>query len=169
MIEFWIIGGILFLFFGLIVLRGAPYVPTHQRQLESLFSEVYPLSEKDIVLDLGSGDGRVLLTAVQKRAGAIGYELNPLLVWWSRVRLRRYPRARVQIADYLLVKDIPRAVSVIYAFSTSQSIKPIERKLVQWSHYRQLDFISYGFQIPGRAAVRSVGPMHVYRFESDKT
>ncbi len=168
MTELWFVAGLLFLCFGLIVLRGAPYVPTHTRQLEKLFNDLYSLSEKDTLVDLGSGDGIVLMMAAKKGAAAIGYELNPLLVWWSRVRLRRYPRTKVLITDYLLKSKLPAEATVVYAFSTSHSIKSIERKLIGWSQNRSFHFISYGFLIPDRKVLRSKGPMNVYYFEPDK-
>lgn len=164
MIVVWLIVGVLVVCFGLIVLRGAPYVPTHRRQLEVAFGRLYRLKESDVVADLGSGDGVVLLAAVRRGAGALGYELNPLLAWLSRWRLRRYERARVAVRDFMLLERLPADVTVVYAFTTGHSIEAIGRKLEGWSRHQKLYFISYGFALGGRAPLRSSGPMHLYVF-----
>ena len=39
--------------------------------------------------DIGSGDGRIVIALARAGAVAHGYEINPLLVWWSRVKIRR--------------------------------------------------------------------------------
>jgi hypothetical protein len=57
--------------------------------------EALPLSHQNhtspnsfVFVDLGSGDGRLVLRAAQEGifTACIGYELNPLLVWYSRIR-----------------------------------------------------------------------------------
>ncbi|NDJ15715.1 class I SAM-dependent methyltransferase [Myxacorys almedinensis] len=61
-----------------------PYVPTPQNVVNAMlnFANVTPT---DFVYDLGSGDGRLVLTAVQKfGATGIGIEINPGLVQRSQ-------------------------------------------------------------------------------------
>ncbi|KAJ7370211.1 hypothetical protein OS493_033836 [Desmophyllum pertusum] len=40
------------------------------------------------LVDLGSGDGRVVITAARQGYQAHGYELNQWLVWYSRLQAR---------------------------------------------------------------------------------
>ncbi len=48
------------------------------------------VSENDIVYDLGSGDGRIIIMAAKEfGAQAIGIEVDPLRIKWSRSRIRR--------------------------------------------------------------------------------
>lgn len=159
----WVVSAIL-LCFGLVVLVGAPYVPTHHSQLMRAFDELYPLSSRDIVLDLGSGDGAVLLLAARKGASVIGYELNPVLVLISRWRLRGYANAQVVWGGYHTLKRLPRGVTVVYAFTTGHSIKRIEELIIGWSRHRPVSLISYGFLLPSCSVSRSIGPMHRYDF-----
>ena len=46
--------------FGITVLFGAPYVPSLASELRKMFKKLYPLSSKDLLIDMGSGDGIVL-------------------------------------------------------------------------------------------------------------
>lgn len=57
-----------------------PYVPTPQRVVDTMLS-MAQVGPRDFVIDLGSGDGRLIITAA-KRHGARGFgvELDPRLV-----------------------------------------------------------------------------------------
>lgn len=160
-----VIIGCLVVCFGLIVLRGAPYVPSHKKQLRRAFSELYQLSDSDVLVDLGSGDGVVLREARRSNARAIGYELNPLLVGLSRLLSFNDRGVTIRLRDYLSLDRLPAGVTVVYAFTTSRSIESIGRKCQHWSQGSQLYFISYGFKLRDQKPLRSIGPMHLYLYK----
>ena len=90
----FIFGGVvtLALFAGaLVVLSFAfptlPFVPSTKARVESLLA-LSGMRPGDTVVDIGSGDGRIVIACAQAGAIAHGYEINPLLVWWSRRRIR---------------------------------------------------------------------------------
>jgi ubiquinone/menaquinone biosynthesis C-methylase UbiE len=59
--------------------RLAPYVPSPKEIIEQML-ESANVKRGEVVVDLGCGDGRILITAVQKfGAKAVGVELNPKL------------------------------------------------------------------------------------------
>ncbi len=159
-----VITSLLVICFGFVVLRGAPYVPTHRAQLQRALSTLYPLSKRDTLLDLGSGDGIVLRMARRYGASAVGYELNPVLVLISRLLSGRDRHVRVTMCDYTMVERLPHDVTVVYVFATSHSISSVARKMEEWSRGRELHLISYGFTVPGKRSVRHVGPMHLYKY-----
>jgi hypothetical protein len=54
-----------------------PYVPTPQEVVERML-EIAKVTAKDYVVDLGSGDGRIVITAAKKHgARGFGVDLNP--------------------------------------------------------------------------------------------
>jgi SAM-dependent methyltransferase len=54
-----------------------PYVPTPQDIVDRMLAMV-KVNRNDVVYDLGSGDGRILITASQRYgARGVGYELDP--------------------------------------------------------------------------------------------
>ena len=149
MIFAWIIVAIV-LVFGLVVFRGAPYVPTRKRDLERAFDELYPITKKDVLVDIGSGDGVVLRQAAQRGARAVGYELNPVLVVISRLLARPYaPLITIRLADFWLVQ-LPRDVTIVYTFGESRDIRKMYTKVVQEATRLQksIYFMSYGFSVP---------------------
>lgn len=151
--------------FGGVVFWGAPYVPSHKKQLIKAFSKLYPLSENDCLVDLGSGDGVVLRVARSYRAKAVGYELNPFLAFFTRLRSFYDAGVSVRLVDYTRLKALPPEATVVYAFTTDRDIKIIEKKLLQWSEHQPLYFVSYGFVLPNIPIQRRLGPMSLYMFE----
>ncbi|CAH3161973.1 unnamed protein product [Porites evermanni] len=66
-----------------------PYVPATERQISNilLMAQVSKCPGPKLV-DLGSGDGRVVIAAARHGYQAHGYELNHWLVWYSRIQAR---------------------------------------------------------------------------------
>jgi len=56
-----------------------PYVATQDEKVETII-KLANIKKGETVVDLGSGDGRLLYAAAKRGAIAIGYELNPLLI-----------------------------------------------------------------------------------------
>ena len=82
----------------------APYYPTPQTIVEKML-ELAGLKAGEKVYDLGSGDGRIVITAAQKfHAQAIGIEIDSKLVSQSMERIRKLgleKTARVVEGDLL--------------------------------------------------------------------
>jgi hypothetical protein len=127
MILFWIFFGIV-LAFGFVVAFGAPYVPSHVREVRRSFKELYPLGNDDTVVDLGSGDGLVLKEAGRRGAATYGFELNPLLVFVSRLRLLGNTRAHVALAN-MWHAPLPKNVTLVYVFTVSRDSAKLTRRL----------------------------------------
>ena len=71
-----------------------PYVPTPQQVVDRML-EIAKVSGKDFVMDLGCGDGRMLVTAATKfGARGFGVDLNPV-----RIREATENAARANVAD----------------------------------------------------------------------
>lgn len=154
--------GVLALVWLGIVFVGPPYVPTHRRQLRRLFDEL-GLEEKDHVVDLGAGDGQVLLEAARRGASASGVELNPFLVAISRWRLRHYPRARVSFAN-IWKYHLPKNTTYVFVFFAGDYMSRLERYLTDRKTTVPLKVISYGFKFNGRAVLKTIGPFYIYKF-----
>ncbi|XP_029445894.1 ATP synthase subunit C lysine N-methyltransferase isoform X2 [Rhinatrema bivittatum] len=64
-----------------------PFVPATSTQIENVLKMLQ--SRSGSVADVGSGDGRIVIAAAKEGFPAVGYELNPWLVWYSRYRAWR--------------------------------------------------------------------------------
>jgi SAM-dependent methyltransferase len=59
--------------------KDAVWVPTSDAMVEKML-DLARVTAKDVVMDLGSGDGRMIIAAARRGARAIGVEFNPDLV-----------------------------------------------------------------------------------------
>ncbi|XP_077259420.1 ATP synthase subunit C lysine N-methyltransferase isoform X3 [Temnothorax americanus] len=61
-----------------------PYVPATRQQIKNVIRALNGRSGS--LIDLGSGDGRIVLAAAKRGFKAHGIELNTWLVWYSRLQ-----------------------------------------------------------------------------------
>jgi cyclopropane fatty-acyl-phospholipid synthase-like methyltransferase len=87
-VNFLLILVVLVIAYFLGIFRGAPFVPTQKQTLEKMI-EAAKIQPGEKLADLGSGDGRILIAAARAGAEAHGYEINPLLFFWSRWKIRQ--------------------------------------------------------------------------------
>jgi len=80
----------------------------------------------ETVIDLGSGDGRLLLASAQKGARAIGYEINPFLVLLTQVRTRRKSRGEVIIKRQNLWKANLSIANVVFVYGRKKTMQKFE-------------------------------------------
>ncbi|RPI53499.1 MAG: class I SAM-dependent methyltransferase [Acidobacteria bacterium] len=67
--------------------KDVVWVPTPQELVEKML-DMAKVTPQDIVIDLGSGDGRNVIAAAKRGARAIGFEFNPDMVALSRLRAK---------------------------------------------------------------------------------
>jgi precorrin-6B methylase 2 len=63
--------------------KDVVWVPTPQPLVEKML-DLAKVTPQDVVMDLGSGDGRTVITAAKRGATGIGVEFNPKMVELSR-------------------------------------------------------------------------------------
>ncbi|HEX3150243.1 MAG TPA: methyltransferase domain-containing protein [Gemmataceae bacterium] len=114
-----------------------PYVPTPQVMVDKML-EVAGVKEGDVVFDLGSGDGRIVITAVQKHKAkrGVGIEIAP-----ERVQMAKDNAEKAGVAgktefrqgDFLKQKDFSEAnvVTLQLLPDINEKLKPILRKTLK--------------------------------------
>ncbi|MBI2028933.1 50S ribosomal protein L11 methyltransferase [Candidatus Gottesmanbacteria bacterium] len=75
-------------FYFLSIIIGAPYVPTPQKYIDIMF-EFANLKKGESFMDLGCGDGRVVIAAAKIGAKAYGVEINPFLYLLSKFNIQK--------------------------------------------------------------------------------
>jgi hypothetical protein len=150
------------IFFGAAAFIGAPYVPTKGRLLEGAFKSLYPLSKKDVLVDIGSGDGLVLRKAAAYGARAVGYEINPILFLISKC-ISRSPLISTRLADYRLV-TFPKETTIIYTFGDSRDIERMYRKAEETAirYQKNLYFMTFGFHVPKKEYIKKNKSFYLY-------
>ncbi len=162
----WFLLFVIALIFGLVVFRGAPYVPSRKAEINQALTKLYPLTSNDVLVDIGSGDGIVLREAAKIGARAVGYEINPILVYISRWLSRKSGRVTVYLADFWFEK-LPDDTTVVYIFSVSRDMRKIIRFMQKEADRlgRPMDLINYGSELKGVRVVKQIGAYHLYVFK----
>jgi precorrin-6B methylase 2 len=105
-----------------------PFVPTPQQVVEGML-EVAQVKNGDIVYDLGSGDGRIVITAAKKYgARAVGFEIDPERIKEFRESIREQgveKLAEIREQDILTVNLSQANVLTMYLLpSVNLKLRP---------------------------------------------
>ena len=115
-----------------IVKDGGPYVPTPQVVVDRML-EIAGVGPRDFVVDLGSGDGRIVLTgATRHQASGMGVDIDGELVDLANARAQRLGVAqRVQFhRQDVLAADLSRATVVTLCLLPGM-MEPLRPKLLK--------------------------------------
>jgi predicted RNA methylase len=129
----------------------SPYVPAPMRVAERML-ELAGVTSADVVYDLGSGDGRIVILAAQKfGARAVGIELNEDLARESSAQITAQGlegRARILRADMFTADLRPATVVTLYQLGVvNQRLRPVlERQLRTGTRVVTLDFPVVGWE-----------------------
>lgn len=161
---FWLFAAIVLLF-GFVVFRGAPYVPSHKSDVKRAFDELYHVTDKDVIVDVGSGDGIILRMAAERGARAIGYELNPALALISRFLSRKDKKVSVKFGDFWFA-ELPNTMTLVYAFAVDRDIAKLSTKLQSEANRIRRPFyaITYGSSFKDPMPIRQLGAHYLYEF-----
>jgi len=97
----------------------APFVPTPQEVVDRML-ELAQVSQGDLLYDLGSGDGRIVITAARRYgAQAVGFEIDPALVTHSQRNIKEAgveALAEIRDQDVRTVDLSPASVVTMYLY-----------------------------------------------------
>jgi SAM-dependent methyltransferase len=100
----------------------APYVPTPQEVVDRIL-QLAEVREGDVVYDLGSGDGRIVITAARRYGvKAVGFEIDASLVKASRDNVKEAGLehlVEIREEDIRTVDLSPASVLTLYLYPTA--------------------------------------------------
>ena len=114
------------------VQTGGPYVPTPHDVVDAML-ELAGVGPRDVVVDLGSGDGRIILAAARKyQARGVGVDIDPDLVEEANLtasRLGLSDRAQF-IQQDVMAADL-KEVTVLTLYLLPEMMRSLRHKLLQ--------------------------------------
>lgn len=141
---------------------GAVYYPTTNLNVKEML-KISRVTSKDILIDLGSGDGRILIAAARLGARAIGYEINPFLVYRSRrliKQLKLEKLASVKWKSFWKADFNEATIITVYLFP--HFMKRLQKLLEKVNHPLRLVCNDYPF--PGLTPVKKSKNIYLYNF-----
>ncbi len=148
-----------FFLFAFVLLFGAPYLPTLSTQAKAAL-ELADLKKGGHLLELGCGDGRVMVAAAEQGMRVTGYELNPILAFISWLRTRRYGGRVSVVWGNFWGKQLPPA-EAIFVFLLPKYMEKLDKKIIQESS-KPVKLVSFAFTIPGRQVIAEKQGVHLY-------
>ncbi|CAB3246258.1 unnamed protein product [Arctia plantaginis] len=132
-----------------------PYVPATTEQLVGVTRALSGRGGR--LLDVGSGDGRIVFTATKLGFKAEGVELNPWLVYYSRIAtlLNSEYRGAKFYRRNLWSFDL-KPYNNIVIFGVEQMMAEFERKLIQETNNDTV-VVACRFPLPNMIPVETIG------------
>ncbi|MBC7546258.1 class I SAM-dependent methyltransferase [Candidatus Saccharibacteria bacterium] len=147
--------------FGGVLLVGAPYLPTLSPQVTAALT-LAKLKPGETLLELGCGDGKVLIAAARAGYNAVGYELNPIMALIAWARTRRYKKqVRVVCGDFWQT-DWPQSAA-IFAFLLPRYMDKLDKRILQYNH-KPVKLVSFAFKIPEKKINSELAGVFLYNY-----
>ena len=142
---------------------GAIYYPTPISTVKKML-DLAQASSKDTVLDLGSGDGRILIEAARRGTTAIGYEIDPLLAHQSNQTIKKAKLshlASTKCASFWPADFNQATIITLYLFP--KYMNRLQKKLEkQLTH--PLLLVSHDYQFPHKKYIKRKNNTYLYQF-----
>lgn len=107
---------------------GAIYVPTTQKRVEKMV-ELLKIKPGQIAVDLGAGDGRLVIALAKAGAKAYGCEVNPFLVSLAKKNIKK---AGLEGKAFVVCRSLWREdlsnFDVIAVYGMRHMMKGLEKK-----------------------------------------
>jgi SAM-dependent methyltransferase len=162
-----------FAFFGYVIylmlystLRGGPYAPMGPKKIKVMM-DLLKIKPGEKAVDLGSGDGRIVIELARRGAIAFGYEINPLLVLWSRYNIRK---EGLQNKATIIWKDYWRedfsSFDIVTLYVLPHMMGPIKRKLKKELRSKNARIAANYFKFPDLKESKKKDTIYLYHLKS---
>ena len=151
-----------FAFYFIFPLLGhAPYYPSGKKSIKEMI-KLAGLKGNERIIDLGSGDGRLVLEAAKYCKVAKGIEHNPFFVFFSNIKKCFFRRkANVSFVYGNMYKHDLSQYDVIFCYLLPESMRKLEQKMKK-ELKPGTKVISNTFHIKVFKEVKSVGKIKMY-------
>ena len=152
---------ILFTFFPLAF--GAPFQSSSNKRTKIIL-KFAKIKKGEKVADLGSGNGKLVIAMAKQGAEAHGYEVNPILVWWSRRKIKKLGlEKKAFIHKENFWNSNLKKFDVITIFQIMYVMKKLAKKLEKNSK-KEARIISNTWKFHGKKLIKQENGVYLYKF-----
>ncbi len=162
-----IFSAILFISLLIFNLVGVPFVPTNRKKLKLMIDEAN-INSNDIVYDLGSGDGRMVIESAKAGSkNSIGFEINPFLNIWANImaKIKKVDNTEF-VTTSLWSADFSKPTK-IFVYLLTSTMHKLEAKIMDEGQ-NGLIIISNTFKFKDLKPIKSFVKEKVYVYRIEK-
>lgn len=152
---------ILFAFVPTMFFWGAVFLPTKKETVKKMIT-LARVKPGEKAVDLGAGDGRLVIALAKAGAEAHGFEINPILVLLARINiLRAGLKGKAFIHCNNFWKENFSEFDIVTVFGIGQIMKQLETKLEQ-ELKTKARVVSNGFSFPNWPLSQKEAGIYLY-------
>ncbi len=155
---------LLIFFLTIAFVTGAPFVRSNKQAVDAMI-RLARIKSGTKVYDLGSGDATLLFRAAALGATAVGLEINPFLVLWSRLKIFLSPsRKHITVRWQNFWRADLADANVIFVYLLPWRMESLENILKM--HCKPgTRIVSNSFIFPSLKRLQKDRKSHVFSFE----
>ena len=142
------------------------FVPLPMKAVRAML-QLADVNSKDVVYDLGSGDGRIVIESVNAYDAkqAVGIEIGTLTNFLAKIRMKwkRADRKRVRLIKNDVFKEDISEATVVTFYLTPKLTKMLKSKLEKELR-KGTRVVSAAHEVPGWTAVRKIKTGHFWTY-----
>lgn len=141
---------------------GAPYMPTNPDLVKTMI-RLAGLKPSDRVVDLGSGDGRIVVAAAKAGVSqATGYEIDGWNVWKANRRAKRLNISNARFIRCSFWNVSLREVDVVFVYGLPPYMARLAEKCAA-ELPSGARVVSLVYELPGWRSVETQEGIHLYQ------
>ena len=157
------------IYFYLPFLFGAPYLSSNKRETSTIvsFAKKYSKKKNPKALDLGSGNGRLILALSKSGIESHGFEINPILLGLTKLKIhlgKSKLKNEISVSQKNFMLEDLGKYDIITIFQTNRMMKKLEGKL-QRELKKGSIVISNEWKFPNWKFIKQDGQIYLYRKE----
>jgi 2-polyprenyl-3-methyl-5-hydroxy-6-metoxy-1,4-benzoquinol methylase len=152
--------------FGLSIITGIPFAVSKKSRVRRIAEIVAELTKDRTnikAVDIGSGDGRIVIALAQRGLKTDGLEINPFLVWWANWKIARAglkQNAKTERANFWQ-KNFAE-YDVVVLFGVFYIMEKMEKKLLAELRPGTIVVCNH-FKFPNWQALKQEKDLFIYR------
>jgi len=149
------------------MLKGAPYAPIRGEHLQNMI-DLLKIKKGEKAVDIGAGDGRIVIALARAGADAHGFEINPLLVLWGIWNIYRSDvrgKAHMHLQNFITADF--STYDIFTTYLTQFGMKNVEAKLEKEAKL-SARIVADFFTLPTWKATKHVGTIYLYEVKKNK-
>ena len=139
---------------------GATFQSSSKKEIKNII-KLANIKKSDKIVDLGSGNGKLVIELAKTGAEVHGYEINPLLVWWSRRKIKKLGLKKVFIHEKSFWDVNLKKFDVIAVFQIYYVMKTLSKKIKKEAK-KNVRIVSNTWKLPGKKPIRKLSNVYLY-------